>query len=211
LRSLWTRYVGTKPELNRAARPSSVGLFCSPPLSLQRKLPKLGIAAIRTDAGHSGLILSIQNSAFSAQHQQTTMLGSKRVKTTQPQGAIDLLQLLANQFSVHRAHDGALGLQKTLVNTWPHTDGQILAVDDRIHAGIVKMFVEHIQLVGCVIVECLAVIQIRGYTAQHLTASASLFSTFLCSRAVLTVLHWPIPHRRPTATAGIDRRANQKS
>src|SRR5699024_8044395 len=137
--------------------------------------------------------------------------GGNRVEMTQPQCAIDLHQLLVNQFSVHRAHNGALGLQKTLVNTWPHTDGQILAVDDRIHAGIVKMFVEHIQLVCCVIVECLAVIQIRGYTAQHLTASASLFSTFLCRRAMFTTLHRPIPLGRTTPPSRLNSCADQHS
>lgn len=72
------------------------------------------------------------------------------------------------------------------------------------------MFIQHIELVGRRLLECLAVITIRCEPTQQLSASACFFRTLLGSWTVVASFNRPIPHRRATTTAGIHRGAHHE-
>lgn len=179
------------------------------PLGRQCELCQLGVGAMWIDAG------LVRFCGFSivvgAQHEQAAVRGSKRVQSAQFQGAVDLVELLTHKFGVHRAHHGAFFFQQLLIDAGPHAHGQLIGVDGGVHAGIFEVFVEHIQLVECVVVEVLPVVQFRTDATQQLASSTGFDRAISRSLAMLGVLNGKVLHRWATPPAGVDWRAMQQS
>lgn len=118
-----------------------------------------------------------------------------------------MFELLPHKFGVHRAHERTIFSQQVLVDAGTHPHGEFFRVDDGVHADVVEVFSQHIELVECRSTEALAVIAVGADPPQQRAASAGFRGAVLCGLVILGLVDRKVLHWWPTPSSGVDWRA----